>query len=519
MKKKNKEEDCRFYAAALVMVLALGSFLSLAFFYGPSPINGADNYLYSDFAHRLSQGNLRSVADSGVLAQQYILIAGIAAFYALLGPSRLSSSLFGVACFLLTIIAIYLIGEKLYNRKAGLLSALFYSFNPIAVVNSSYVGDNGPMALFVSLCILFLVFAFKEEKDGRRHLYYALSGFFSLIGVLVTSQSILILPVAGIVLLFHTFKDRNKKALIDMGFFAMGILISLLVIMPLGIYANNNPLYIFTLNSRIYSSLPPNAQPQFQSYVGWLFPFNPLQQTLNSLFNAHAVQYGANQSDGFFGYFAAIGLLYLAARRNKRVLIPALWFIFTLLYLGLGTLSFSRYVPIGISYPRLMLLFIPAMALIIGFAAANLLEFKRPALHDRVSVVLLAALATFLFLNSLLIIQYVGVSQYAYVEPLLQVSKFMGNLPANTTIYTPGIPLSAYTDYRYNYLFLPAIEADCSGLRSGSYVVMDPNASIESACSLQKLFTPQPDNSLSTYDLFRYSAFGTYGNITVYYHG
>ncbi len=514
--RKKPDKYRRICMAALVLVLALGSFLSLAFFYGPSPINGADNYLYSDFAHRLSQGNLRAVADSGVLAQQYILIAGIAAFYTLLGPSRLSSSLFGVMCFLLTLIALYLMGTKLYGRRAGLLSAFFYAFNPIAVINSSYVGDNGPMALLVSLCIMFAVFAIKEDKTGKRHLYYALSGFFSLIGILVTSQSILILPVAGIIVLFYAIKDRDKKALINVGFFAVGIAMALSVIMLLGMYAHNDPLYILTLNSRIYSSLP-GALPQFNNYVGWLFPSLP--QNLNNLFNVHAIQYGANQSDGLFGYFAAIGLLYLIVQRDRRVLVPVLWFAFTFLYLGLGTLSFSRYIPIGLAYPRLMLIFIPAMALIMGFAASNVLAFKKAGPLNYLSIVLLVAMISFLFLNSLLIIRYIDLSQYAYIEPLLQISKFIGTLPANATIYSPAIPLSLYTHYRYSIMGMPAINANCSLMRSDSYVVMDPNASVESACNLQKLFAPQPQTELAQYDLFKYSSFGVYDGVALYHHG
>ena len=535
MIKKSRKSSQERYKVALALVLALGVFLSFAFFYGPSPINGADNYLYSDFAHWLSQGNLRAVADAGVLAQQYVLVAGIAAFYALLGPDRLSSSLFGVLCYLLTIIAIYLMGTKLYNRKAGLLSAFFYSFNPIAAINSSYVGDNGPMALFVSLCIMFVVFAIKEKREGKRHLYYALSGFFSMIGILVTSQSILILPVAAIALLFHIAKDRNRKALSDIGFFAYGLAVSLLVIMSFGMYAKSDPLYILTLNSNIYSSFS-GAMPQFNSYIIWLFPFGltsainsisaapnlqalsvSLSQVINNFFNVHVIQYGANQSDGFFGYFAALGLLYLIARGNKRVILPALWFLFTFLYLGLGTLSFSRYIPIGIAYPRLMLLYIPAMALIMGFAAANVLEFKKAKLRDYLSVGLLAAMVAFLFLNSLLIIRYVDLSQHAYIDPLLQISRFIGNLPTNITIYSPPIPLSLYTDYRYNFTGLPPIDATCGRMRDNSYVIMDPNASIESACNLEKLFAPQPNSTLSQYDLFDHSSFGVYNNVTVYH--
>jgi hypothetical protein len=273
------------------------------------------------------------------------------------------------------------------------------------------------------------------------------------------------------------------------------------------------------------------------SYLEWLFPcgitaklnsaigassadamLGSLQQLLNSLFNVRAMRYGAYQSDGLFGYFAVMGLIYLIWRWNSRVLLPALWFVFTFLYLGIGTLSLSRYIPIGIAYPRLMLLYIPAMALIMGFAASNALEPWDAEPRNYLSAGLLALLAVFLFINSFLIIQYIGLSEYAYADPLLQVSRFVSTLPANAVVYAPNdLPLAIYTDYRYDFLSMPTIGTDCGGLRGGSYVVMNHNARIENVCGLEKLFAPESSSAMEQYDLFSNSIFGFYYNVTVYH--
>ncbi|MDE1855795.1 MAG: glycosyltransferase family 39 protein [Candidatus Micrarchaeota archaeon] len=540
---ENKTDEYKIFLAAIML---LGLFLSVYFFYGPSPINGADNYIYATAAYQLSHGQFGQVAGGGVLDQQYILIAGIGIFFLLFGASPLTSALFGILCFLATIFVVYMIGEKLYSKRAGILCALFYSFNPLAVVNASYVGDNGPMALFVSLCVLFLVLGIKEKESRYRN--YVLSGFFGLIGILVTIQSIIILAFAVMVLLACLLIERKRSYLKNIKGFAVGLIIAFCVIAILGLLAALNPLYIIDLNVHAYSTLA-GATPQLSQYLEWLFPFNlqshystlvgyfssgNIQSALSSaskmiasdFLTPSAFQYAANQSEGLFGYFAAASAIYLALRLNRSVLIPSAWLAITLLYLGMGTASLTSYVPILYAYPRLMMLFLPAIALLIGFAANDVLCLatsrgsKAIVLAKRIigSVLLPIGLvlSIFLFANSVLIVQYIDLSQYHYVLPMMQVGTYIDSLPQNAIVYTrTDIPVIFYTGFRANILGFDTSNYDCSILKNGSYVAIPINPALASACNLQIAYFPTAMPN-STYSLFNTPSVHQYYNLTVY---
>ena len=142
------------YELILITVIAFGVYLNLAFFYGPSWINGSDNYLYTSFAYSLVNGH--SVACNIVDCVSYTVIAGTAIFFALFGYSIFVSSFFGIFCYVLTIIVIYLIGKRVYSKKAGLISGFLYSIFPLVLSQSSNVGDDIPMVLLISLSVYLI---------------------------------------------------------------------------------------------------------------------------------------------------------------------------------------------------------------------------------------------------------------------------------------------------------------------------------------------------------------------------
>jgi len=530
------------YVLALAAVMVLATSLSLIFFYGPSPINGADNYLYTDFGYYLSIGNFRQVAQWGVLAQQYILDAGIALFFVLLGPSRFSASLFGVLCFLLTIFVLYKMGTLLYSKKAGLLAAFFYSFMPVAVVNSSYVGDNGPMALFATLTVFFLAKAIKVRGKKQR-INYALSGFFGLIILLTTSQGVIILIVPAIVLLAYIIKNRNADSIANLLYFVGGLFAAFAIIAALGFAASSNPLYIFTLNSQIYSTTS-SPQTNFSTYINYIFPFSAvsnlniifsmvhthsgiisiLKYLKNWLFNASAFYYITWQTVGLSGYVVVLAAIYLFVRYKLSFWLPGLWLISTMLYLSYGTVSITRYTPIGYAYLRFVLLFMPAVALIIGMAAADILDFGKENARNKsingttkvVKYMLIAALAVItivLFANSLLAIRYIELSQYNWVYNLLAIGRYVSTLPSNTIIYS-NYQIFEYSGFSHIVNFIPS---NCSYIEKGSYVVINYNESYASKCNLVEVLHPVVPEYLHKYDMFTIASWGTYYNTTLYY--
>ncbi|MDE1855357.1 MAG: glycosyltransferase family 39 protein [Candidatus Micrarchaeota archaeon] len=501
------------YAVALVLIILLGVFLAYLFYYGPSTANVSDNFLYADYAHQIYVGHAGSLPSNDVLAQQYLLLAGIAAFYAAFGvASPFTASLFGVLCFALTIAIIYKIGALLYGRGAGLVSALVYSFNPVAVINASYVGDNGPMALFASACVLFLILGMQEKRVARSGTYFLLSGFSAMIGVLVTVQSAEILVFVAPFALFYAIREKSTASLLNIGLFALGIAIAVACTALVEFSIGNPPLLVFSLNYNAYSAGAGHT-PQIGNYTRWLFPANPASQL-----NPAQAAYSSGMSSGLYGYAALLGAVYLLFRRNFRFFVPAFWSVSTLLYMGYGSLSLLDYVPISYSRVRFMLIFIPALALIIGFSLLDMAEILRKNRLKILGLLLPGLIVIALFINSAGIIQFVGLSQYKHTYQLSQTGSFLLGLPADVPVYGNIEPLDVYAHYKPNFVeseydFFPPFYfgSNCSMLAV-------PNASVAKICGLREAFaSSQPPAYLDAYRLFDNDSFRIYENITVYY--
>jgi len=309
----------------------------------------------------------------------------------------------------------------------------------------------------------------------------------------------------------------------------------------------NAPFYIFTLNYGIYTDTSVPLSMRINDYAEWLFPYRAIRtvssffellraqqipaaaqtlaQAIASMFDVHKMSYPSGQANGLFGYFMVLGAIYLVYHGNLRLLIPAFWFVSTFLYMGVGTVSISHYVPIDISYVRLMLIYLPSLGLIIGFALTDLSERGRRGVRNCIVALALFLIVLPLFTNALLMIHYIDMSQYRAVWPLVQLGNFVKGLPeaqgadALRIYLRPIFPLDLYTSYKYRTLAMPLDFPDCNWLPANGYLVLlKPNASIALACNLTEVYRPPPlPQYLLQFNLLDNNTFGSYENTTVYY--
>ena len=80
---------------------------------------------------------------------------------------------------ILSIIVTYLIGKNMFNRRVGLISALFFSVIPMHVWVSHLVNTDVPMTFFSLLALLFI---WGVATNGKVY-SYALAGFFIAIAI------------------------------------------------------------------------------------------------------------------------------------------------------------------------------------------------------------------------------------------------------------------------------------------------------------------------------------------------
>ncbi|MGC8648571.1 MAG: glycosyltransferase family 39 protein [Candidatus Micrarchaeia archaeon] len=536
------------YEIALIIAISLGIYLSLAFFYGPSAINGDDNFVYADLGYLALAGDWKVIASSGMFGQRFFLISGIALFYRLFGLNRLGSAIFGVMCFALTIISIYILGDKTYNKNAGIIAALVYSFNPIAVTSASYVGDNGPMALFITLSVMLLIMGLREKDRVLSGIYLILSGFIATAGFMVTPEAIIDLVFLIPATLFYTIRARNKKSIYKAAYFAIGIALGIGLMVILGIMLMKSPLYEFSASFEPFAP----STPQLGINIKMLFGYN-LLNNLNSVlstiiykgvfkglnlalnlfldtFNASKISY-IDLSNGLYGYFGMLAIVYLILRKNKAVALPSFWFISTFLYLCLGTSNPLKWTLIG-ARPRYMLIFIPALTLLIGIGISDFLSLSKKQSHKILAYASVAMVLVLLFSSSFVIIKYVGLSQYRITLPEIEIASFLNSLPKNATIFEyPQIRLASYlynrpvmllgffTSYSRQIHQISQIPGNCDIIPQNAYVVLQyPNKSIISLCNLTIAYSlPKLPGYLKNYSLLEgYDHYLDFDNASVF---
>jgi asparagine N-glycosylation enzyme membrane subunit Stt3 len=491
-----KEWVCKHkYGLVLVLVLALGVYLNLAFFYGPSWINGSDNYIYTSQAYTFSKGQFGSLNCKIVDCVNYIVVAGVGLFFMAFGYGVFIASLFGILCFSLTVIVIYLIGKELYKPGAGLLAAFFYSIFPLVLSQSSNVGDDIPMALLVTVSVFLVILALKKEKNQK--LLFFLAGFTSAINFLSVSEAIIGLFLIATFLIATLCIKRNKPVALGLGSFILGVLLALLIIALIGVYEVNNPLYVVSVYTQNYNGF--SEHPAFSSYVGDLF-----QNAANKTFDTVAF--------GYFGYALIICSAYLIITKFRKGIILGYWFVFSFLYLGFGSQSIHKYIPVMYVGPRYAMIFVPAICLIAGIALAKMLsDAKKKRLRVKMpAYAFVCGIIMLLGVSSLINIADINYSQLSSTLPLIQFGQYLNGLPYNSTVFGPSdIPWSTYVNHSKRIVVsgYSSSENTCGGvtgqfgLTPGSFLV--GNVADYGSCSLKLVYTPREAYWLENYTLFK----------------
>ncbi len=493
------------YKLVLFAILVFGAYLNLAFFYGPSWMNGSDNYIYTSQAYLLSQGHANLLNCGIVDCVNYIVVAGIASSFALFGYSVLSASFFGIACYALTLVLIYLIAKRLYSSKAGLLAAFFYSIFPLVLSQSSNVGDDIPMVLLVTAAVYLVILALQNKE--KRSKYLLLAGFVSAINILSVSEAVIgLFFIASFIILIAIVK-MDKKIVRSFAFYIIGVIIAFAVIAAIGMYETGSPIYVLHVYNANYNTF--TEAPAFQAYVNNLMPPFKDPNTFNTI------------AYGYLGYlFIACGIYFLAIR-FKKVSILGYWFVFSFLYLGFGTQSITRYIPIMYVGPRYALIFVPAMVLIIGIALAHMIDKGKtlPITQKALLACGLTVVVVFISVSSVMDVVNIQYSQLYASEPLIQIGHYLNALPSNTMMYGPvDIPWSVYL---YNQsrpmaaVGYGSYQTSCSevtnsfALPPGAIVI--GNISDHSSCNLNAVYTPTTPDWLNKYTLFQNWGTSFYG--------
>ncbi len=287
----------------LSLIIAYAIIYSLVFLGGPSFYG--DDTAYLGEAEFVLMGIFHE--SSYIFSVRLLQFYPIALFYMLFGINMLTSSLWDIISFLLSIVIAFLIGKKLHSTTAGLISAFSLAFIPNVATLAPTVSDDITSMFFVGLTLLLFIYG----KDKKSRLYYFLAGSLFVWSILVTPEALFMDLAIALLVLIEIIRGKVK---LDMQFLFIifGMLFAGVLLMLFNYWNSGNPLITLDVNSNFYSSVggthfipSTNIDPRF--YLNTMFPYNLFYDITRMNFSFN---YIVNSFSGFF-FYALFGVLFL----------------------------------------------------------------------------------------------------------------------------------------------------------------------------------------------------------------
>lgn len=269
----------------------------------------------------------------------YYYIIGL--IYFLFGKNPAWVSLFIILENLTCIPLIYFVGEKIFNKKVGLISAAIFAISYEVISYSLWIA-NASLAL--PLIILTLYFFYRSFKENQKYLPLAFF-IFSLAVCFELVVFINIFSLATLYFIYHREKIRPKNFLLSITAF----------VIPLITYPFFEIKNKFLMISNLLKML--NGQDaEFKSIFGYLFYYleGLAKEFANLFFPIH----------GFIaGVIMIVLFVYLASKLKRKNYSKNPWFFILIWLLAtLPTFLFkvlitnSEYAFIGINAPACLLM-------------------------------------------------------------------------------------------------------------------------------------------------------------------
>ena len=263
-------------------VLVMAAF-AVAFFVslGSGPLWAADEKTYSQMAyHMVKSGNYLlpwSLGEPAIWAGKPPLLMWLMSLsYQAFGVNNLATRFWSPVFGVLSLVAVFYLGKKLYSPLVGLLSAIVLGTFTTFFAFATHAMTDGPM-LFLILASIFFVLLSEETKNKDRNAI--LSGLFFGLALLTKQVEALLIPL--IVIIYFALSKKSFRFLFTKQFaFFLGF--ALLLFAPYVVYMN------FTYRDFwncyfVYSSFQRTVTPLEGHAGGYLFYFNYLATSENLL--------------------------------------------------------------------------------------------------------------------------------------------------------------------------------------------------------------------------------------------
>ncbi|KKR49059.1 MAG: Oligosaccharyl transferase STT3 subunit [Candidatus Magasanikbacteria bacterium GW2011_GWC2_40_17] len=214
----------RYILLGLVLFIAIVSFY---FFIIKHPLNNpvfSDQGQYDDLAINLLEGRGFSTTwelRNWIAFRPPIYPVFLSIIYSFFGHNYLSVKIIQFLLSIFSVLLVYLIAEKIFNKAVGFFSALFISIYPIYLSFNLYLIRE---SLFIFLLLVFSYFLINAISDPSWR-NFILSGIFFGFLVLTRSTVIFALPMYLIWFLFFFYKEKKMILKVCFGFGLVAVFI------------------------------------------------------------------------------------------------------------------------------------------------------------------------------------------------------------------------------------------------------------------------------------------------------
>ncbi len=245
--------------------------------------------------------------------------------YKIFGVNMFAARFLAIFFGALSIIALYLIVKKLYNKELALISGIILTFSSFHILMSLAEMDVA-MVFFVLLSMYFLISALKDKKDK----YLMISYVFLGISILIKQIAIMFIPAFLIFVVYYKIKNKEK---ITLKHFLIFLLIMFVVSLP-----------VLTFNYLLHKDKG-LVDLQFSRFFGIAKDtYKPIEATIQP-FSINTLLFNKNPGFitglGFFWEFDKIililgilGILIAILKKKDFTLLFLLSFIFPFLFLS-----------------------------------------------------------------------------------------------------------------------------------------------------------------------------------------
>ena len=212
---KNKS---RFIMLGVILVCA--ALIRILFFNGG--IRGTDAYLYALHAYEMANGLYQIDSSLNYYALRFVLLLPVSLCYSLFGVNDISSALFPFVCSIASIIIIYILGEKLFDRKTAFVAGFLLAFFPLDIMTATILLTDSLLPFFAVISILFFILASEQKNFCLGNTYYFLCGISIY---LATSVRITACLLFAVLVCHQILALRNNKTFSyrSLGIVALGI--------------------------------------------------------------------------------------------------------------------------------------------------------------------------------------------------------------------------------------------------------------------------------------------------------